>query len=188
MDLSIKLTVQSKRLLSESNRYRREEESAAAALKRAVRGRQHAEAAMAAQRQANARAMSELYGRLSVQLDRTAGMARTASITGRIGDTLAQVTAQLTSAVSSHRIGDIETQLARFNEVMTSATRATGHLESSLSSLGGFEQGSMAAELMARAYDEAGVELTQLFSSPPSAQPTKEDDDELLEACKPASH
>lgn len=188
MDLSVKLTVHSKRLLSESRRYEREEKKAALALRRAARAGKHAEARMAAEKQASSKIMYERYARLSVLLDQAAGMVRTMATTKQISDTMARVTQQLLSAAHNNDAVGIETQLSNFNATMEYAASATQQMESTLDRLGGSHHSGTVGELMQRAYDEAGIELEGQFIPPPCVLPAHEQhEDEEEEQRKPAA-
>jgi hypothetical protein len=186
MDLSVKLTVQSKQLLNECNRYKREEASAATQLKQAARRGNDAEVMMAATKQVNATRMHSLYSRLAVQLSHVAGLVRTAAITGRVTETLSRVTAQLSSAASSMDSSLIERRLSEFNAAMGGASQATTRMESALGALGGSCNDEDVKTLIMRASEEVGIELCAQFVRPPQAFPVFDvDDAELLADCKP---
>ncbi len=186
MDLSIRLTVQSKQLFSECNRYKREEAAAMAELRRAARRRSDVEVMMAAQKKTNAAAMYELYARLSVQLSHAANLVRTAAIAGKITDTLSRVTGQLTSAADSLDPATIEARLGDFHAAMAGASAATSRMDTALGALGATQNNAAVRELIAMASEEAGIELCTQFMRPPTALPDfTVDEDELLEECKP---
>lgn len=189
MDLSIRLTVQSKQLVAECNRYKREASAAATELRAAARRRDEVAVMMAAQKQANAQSMHTLYARLGVQLSHAAGLVRTAAITGRISGTLSQVTLQLSSAAGSLDAKSIEARLSDFHSAMASASDATARMDTALGALGASSTDSVVRELIAQASEEAGIELCTQFMRPPSTIPDFSigDDEELLSSCKPAA-
>ena len=130
--------------------------------------------------------MHKLYARLSVQLSHAAGLVRTAAITGRISDTLSQVTGQLTCAADSLNPAAIEARLGDFHAAMASAATATSRMDAALGSLGATGNDAVVRELIAQASEEAGIELCSQFMRPPSALPDfSVDDADLLEDCKP---